>query len=659
MAYNTNNPLGSNDFRDLSDNTVNFDYFANGSEPSYPNRFNQLKLSISGMNEQFNNSQAGRAAQFEAALASIGFSPIGDYGAGVTFTTRQQYVVRAGLAYTVANDTTLPYTLTGTWATDEPKLKLISSDQLLRSDLASSTSGMGADLVRYADKAVMAAQEGCISGTDITDAFEAARDKADALQVPLVMSGVANGILSRAVELPQLFDGRGCVFTGDIIVRARKHALSVDFSCTNLLTEGVWHSRLANVNVSNTWTVGGYLPVWGTFYNSFHDIRCANQIILDVRQQAINGNAFHNCLGNGTGVPGLRITDFGATSSGGIMEAHANTFYNCDFSHSTGCLNDIIVRNQTNYLVGCYFEHGALPYGNWTIGGAGLALDGNYLPSVTEYDHVLNMANISAPTWGDSLSATAQNICPGGDWSSYSDTAIPPGFTASYAATAVGTSGAPYGFSGMYGGSVTGTNQSLHVNFNSPTGKFSAVVWIYSGTGVAPDNLYIDDGATQSFRSPTARYNYGGGWYLYRVSGAVTANAASKIVFLVNGSGGGTKEMYIGAAYVTPSKASFFPTFREPSTCSTVFMNGVEFKKGIKGVPYTATAPSADITVTYGSAFRSSLAGIPSFTVKPASGYFGRVTSIDLVSYSSSGFTVRIFFPSDFAGDLVWSAISN
>lgn len=150
MAYNTNNPLGSNDFRDLSDNATNFDNYANGPQPAYPNRFGAQKLSIEGQQQAFLSAQAGRQAQFEAVLASIGFSAIGDYGAGVTFTTRQQYTVRAGLAYSVANSTTLPFTLTGNWVTDEPKLKLINSDQILRSDLAQLD---GSELVGTPNKA--------------------------------------------------------------------------------------------------------------------------------------------------------------------------------------------------------------------------------------------------------------------------------------------------------------------------------------------------------------------------------------------------------------------------------------------------------------------------------------------------------------------------
>lgn len=142
MAYNTGNPLGSKDPRDLYDNTTNFDKYSVGADPMYPNRFGVMKLSIEGQQQAFQSAQDGRAAQFEAVLAGIGFVWVGDYGTGVTFETRQQYTVRGGLAYTVANDTTLPFTLTGTWATDQPKLKLISSDQILRNDLANGNGSL-------------------------------------------------------------------------------------------------------------------------------------------------------------------------------------------------------------------------------------------------------------------------------------------------------------------------------------------------------------------------------------------------------------------------------------------------------------------------------------------------------------------------------------
>lgn len=147
MAYNTGNPVGSNDFKDLSDNAVNFDKYSVGADPTYPNRLGVLKLSIEGMNQEFNNAQDGRQAMFETQLAAMGYTWLGDYGSGLSFTSRNQYMVRDGLAYTVANSTTLPYTSTGNWATEVSKFKAISVDDILRADLASPSAGKGAALI--------------------------------------------------------------------------------------------------------------------------------------------------------------------------------------------------------------------------------------------------------------------------------------------------------------------------------------------------------------------------------------------------------------------------------------------------------------------------------------------------------------------------------
>lgn len=143
MAYNTNNPLGSNDFRDLSDNATNFDLYSSGPQPSYPNRFGQLKLSIEGMRQQFLSAQDGRDAQFQDFLINSGYQDIGDYGAGLTITARNQIFRRSGISYRVAGTTTIPYTTTGVWE-DESSNFVVVGDNSLRQDLGLPT---GAELI--------------------------------------------------------------------------------------------------------------------------------------------------------------------------------------------------------------------------------------------------------------------------------------------------------------------------------------------------------------------------------------------------------------------------------------------------------------------------------------------------------------------------------
>lgn len=136
MTYNTNNPLGSNDFRDLSDNAEYFDKYVGGPQPAYPNRFGALKLSIEGQQQAFISAQNGRQSQFEAQLGAMGYTWVGDYGPGLLFTSRNQYMVRDGVPYAVDNTTTLPYTSTGNWALEVSKFKVINIDDILRTDFA-------------------------------------------------------------------------------------------------------------------------------------------------------------------------------------------------------------------------------------------------------------------------------------------------------------------------------------------------------------------------------------------------------------------------------------------------------------------------------------------------------------------------------------------
>lgn len=148
-TYNTNNPLGSTDPRDLYDNASNFDEGMNTNSPAFTDRLGVLRKSWNGMETEFNLAQSGRAAQFsqdqaerddefQAFLAASGFSFVGDYGAGLEFTNRSQYLVRDGLSYRLAPTTTLPYTTTGNWATEQSNFVLFPNEDVLRQDLASA-----------------------------------------------------------------------------------------------------------------------------------------------------------------------------------------------------------------------------------------------------------------------------------------------------------------------------------------------------------------------------------------------------------------------------------------------------------------------------------------------------------------------------------------
>lgn len=118
MAYSTGNPVepsGSTDPRDLRDNAQILDQLVNGSSLTWPGRLGKALKTWTGMQFDFSNQ-----------LQNIGWEAIYvQYAAGgVVDRANQlvQYPANTGDLYKVKNPSSLPLTLTGTWATDAPKL---------------------------------------------------------------------------------------------------------------------------------------------------------------------------------------------------------------------------------------------------------------------------------------------------------------------------------------------------------------------------------------------------------------------------------------------------------------------------------------------------------------------------------------------------------
>ncbi|ANY87644.1 hypothetical protein [Pseudomonas putida] len=155
MAYNTGNPVGSTDPRDLYDNAGNLDKYVNGESPFYPDRLGKQRISWSGMEQDFQNSQDGRQAAFDQFLEASSFVWIGDYAAGLTFTSRSQYTVRDGYAYRLSTTTTLPYTTTGNWALEQTNFVAFDTGNVLQQDLANNSDpARGAAMVGYRGRTV-------------------------------------------------------------------------------------------------------------------------------------------------------------------------------------------------------------------------------------------------------------------------------------------------------------------------------------------------------------------------------------------------------------------------------------------------------------------------------------------------------------------------
>ena len=145
MPYNTGNPVGSTDPRDLFDNAGILDKFANEADPFYPDRFAVQRLSLDGMRYNFQQSLTGWGAAFQQFLLNSGYEAPIAYGAGATLERSTSTFVRDDILYRIQDPANLPYTLTGNWASESDNFVAIG-DGSLRQELAASA---GAELIGY------------------------------------------------------------------------------------------------------------------------------------------------------------------------------------------------------------------------------------------------------------------------------------------------------------------------------------------------------------------------------------------------------------------------------------------------------------------------------------------------------------------------------
>ncbi|MBS4081353.1 MULTISPECIES: hypothetical protein [Pseudomonas] len=127
MPYNTGNPVGpygSVDPRDLVDNAGILDLLLTGPFNQYLNRLGVPIRSWRGIMQQVTDYLLAQGYESTYLV----------YGAGVIVQRQTQLIQRSGELYRVMSAADIPLTLTGTWATDSPKLQAVG-DAALRQAL--------------------------------------------------------------------------------------------------------------------------------------------------------------------------------------------------------------------------------------------------------------------------------------------------------------------------------------------------------------------------------------------------------------------------------------------------------------------------------------------------------------------------------------------
>lgn len=147
-TYNTGNPLGSTDPRDLYDNAENLDNLVNGDQAAYNDRLGRPRKSWAGMESEFQAAQDDREGVFNAYLVSAGYQFAGDYAAGIEVTQYNQLIRDSnGEFWRVSGSTELPYTTTGAGLPEGGNFVAVG-DAALRQELANPD--MGAAMVAFA-----------------------------------------------------------------------------------------------------------------------------------------------------------------------------------------------------------------------------------------------------------------------------------------------------------------------------------------------------------------------------------------------------------------------------------------------------------------------------------------------------------------------------
>lgn len=362
-----------------------------------------------------------------------------------------------------------------------------------------------------------------VVGDNVTDDYTALVDAVNAAQAAgAYLHFPDNSIYNlngNTLEMPNKVSG-SALFTGDLSWTTVKEVSQKGQVRTTgtVRFSGVWYSQFDYIEASGNVTFDGAEPTWGTFWNQFNFLRCA-ELILDLDQgQSVNQNLF-----NTVRCTGLRIVGNNTT---GIREAHNNMFMNLDttgadmtaLDGTTGVhvLNDSN-SNQTNTIVNWYAEVSGrrLVKGNWMVMSANVDANNNPI-MIDRNNSSLLCRNIGR--LGNYLAASL-NVARGGDWKELGATGLPLSMGTSLV-NQVSLTDAPDG--NAYGARQVGgaTFRAINVAYPLTSNPTVNAVFFTREEGTPNTSVEIIDGAGASISSSVAsRTPLGGGWYLLRVKG--------------------------------------------------------------------------------------------------------------------------------------------
>lgn len=279
-TYNTGNPVGSSDVKDLYDNAQNLDLLSVGVAKAYPDRLGVMRKSWAGFEQDF--------MQF---LINSGYEIPIPYVAGISVTRPTQTFIYNGEIYR-GKIAALPFTTTN-WATDSPNM-IAMGDAALRQDLAAA---LGAYMVGYQSQTVGAKLDqfpsvkdyGCVGDGVAIDRvnFQAALD-ANAGKTVVVPPGTY--LTDTLIEIPS---GTTLIGYG--------FASCVKATAGFVMSSAPWAGGLLPIMFGNkgilTTTAAQRITIQGIFCdssltsNGVHNVHMRNTAYCTVRDCIFSGGA--------------------------------------------------------------------------------------------------------------------------------------------------------------------------------------------------------------------------------------------------------------------------------------------------------------------------------------------------------------------------------
>lgn len=403
-----------------------------------------------------------------------------------------------------------------------------------------------------------------------------------------------------------------------------KRAYVKGLSCTTLELSGVWFSTYEDI-LSNNILINGGGVGFGTFWNSFN--RIIGDITIDLTNWSVNQNTF-----NGRG-------SFITTGTGGdSLDGHANNTAEWDFTPGT-CLNDSGLQ-QTSLLTSAYYEAGADITGPYHV--IGFQGDAEGPPKVGRRNHIFAAYDVIEKNRADFL-ATGGCVLAGGNWDDLDSAGKPPCLTGPAGSTVTTNTTEPFRVGKMYGGTFTAPFSNFQITIPPcPSGRFSMNI-AYNGDDFAAVEV-SPGGAPTTNRAPEkVVIDSVNNWKLMRISGNASATMNTVVSLFVFTAVGGSKTINIGGMYCSQEKAAQLPS---PSYIRTA--------RGSVTQGYVATPPWVDIVVTFPKAFSA----VPQVTTSVVStgAPSANFSKVLISSLSTTGFTARVFYATDFQCELNWIA---